>query len=318
MSETEGRLEELMGWRKGAVAAAGVLALAAPVAQAATISLDYTTGPSGGESTMLYTAAHGERNRVTVSDHSLNSQYDRLTVVDRGAHGIRAKHGCTAISRTQASCKVSLSEFFLDLGDGNDTVDLRPSFPRSLCERDKPLLTAARMERFLTVDPGDEGEDPYVGFPEPGSVVSLGSGDDTLRGSCAEERVYDDEGRDTVATGAGSDQVVSVPDGSPDRFDLGTGTDALSYGHKAPVTVDLAAGAAGPATGGERDTMRSAEVAQGGDGADRLAGSARVEGFLAAAGDQVDSGPGPDFVCGVGTASAGDAADIVAPACAAP
>jgi Ca2+-binding RTX toxin-like protein len=280
------------------VVGALALALGTPAATAATASLDYTNGPSGGESFLTYTAAHGERNDVVISAHyDAESTDTRFVVVDRGATSMHGKRGCKVLSRTSASCRTSLPEFFVETGDRTDRVDIRRTVSPGECSRNRSLRTAAAMRNFLTVDPGEEGEDPYVGFDFSDDVVDTGSGDDIVIGSCSDEAIYPGDGRDVVRAGAGNDAVGAAPDGVPDRFDLGMGADAISFPGPVPMTIDLGAHTARPTDGGDIDAFRSAEVAEGGEGADHLVGSTAVEGFIAGAGDdQVETGPGPDFV----------------------
>jgi hypothetical protein len=304
-----------MNFRHALVLAIGALVVGAPAANAATASLNYTSGPSGGESFLHYKAAPGERNKVVVAEHDVRgSVYTRFVVTDRGAHRMHAGRGCSVVSRKRVSCKTSLPAFTVETGDRNDRIDLRRSVDPSLCDGAKLLSSAAEMQQLLTREPDEDNPDPETGFSYSDTNVDAGAGNDRVIGSCAEETIYDGAGSDVVTAGDGNDGVVSEPDGSADRFDLGAGNDAISYGDRAPVAVDLGAGTAGPLGGGEVDTVQSAEVAEGGAGADHLVGGAAVEGFLGNAGDdRVESGPGPDFVaCGDGTdVSAHDTADLV-------
>ena len=272
----------------GAVA----LAMAAPSAQGATISKEITSGVSGGDSYTNYVAAPGESNQIKVTMRGL-----RVTIVDRGAHGIRARSGCKRLSRVKATCKGDLARFAISAGDGNDRVDLRGHAKRNVCGGSR-VATAEKMKSLMTVEPDEEGEDPFIGFPSSATYVDLGAGDDWVQTSCSGETIADGPGSDTVQGNGSHDEVITAPDGSDDRFELGGLTDGISYARTTtPVTVDLAAGTAGPTGGTERDVVSGVEVVLGGSGADQITGTGELEGFVGGPGDDhIDTGPGPDYV----------------------
>ncbi|WP_183094631.1 proprotein convertase P-domain-containing protein [Nocardioides stalactiti] len=110
------------------------------------------------------------------------------------------------------------------------------------------------------------GGDLIVGTPLANLLIG-GSGDDEIR---------DGGGADTVQGGAGSDRFVqgSTSDAG-DRFDGGSGVDALSYELRtAAVSVTLATGPNDEGAAGEGDGAVGMENIFGGSGADVLFGTA--------------------------------------------
>jgi hypothetical protein len=251
---------------------ATLLFSAAPAA-ASTVRLD----PGGGEdaSTVTYTAAPGEANKVSVSVDGA-----KATIDDPGASSITVQQGCTSVTPKRATCDLQSSTDFIqeivaDLGDGNDTFD----------------LTAGT--KFV------------------GSVVKGGPGNDTLNGGPYSDNLNGGGGIDTLHGGDGQDYLVDgdvtgaadgdVLDGGPGPFDL------VSYSERtAPVTVDLAGGPAGEA--GEGDTISGIENVNGGKAGDTLRGDEGANSLSGAEGDdtlegrggddQLFSGPGNDTLIG--------------------
>ena len=123
-----------------------------------------------------------------------------------------------------------------------------------------------------------------------GFGAGLGDGDDVL-GIIGDLRVETSlaggGGNDAIEGGAGPDEI----DGGPgaDRLLAGGSEDVLLYATRtAPVTVDLATGAAGEA--GEGDNASGFEVVVGGAGADVLRGASGPE--------TLDGGDGADVLRG--------------------
>ncbi len=88
----------------------------------------------------------------------------------------------------------------------------------------------------------DEGPLPEVGYPGGASTVNWkndaitfvigSSGDDTVSGSDAANRVFDGEGRETDAdtvSGAGGDDLLDVQDGADDKVECGEGHDTVYF-----------------------------------------------------------------------------------------
>ncbi len=125
-----------------------------------------------------------------------------------------------------------------------------------------------------------------------GFAAALGDGDDVL-GILGDLQVDTSlsggDGGDAIEGGAEPDEI----DGGPgaDRLLAGGGEDVLSFATRAaPVTVDLATGAAGEA--GEGDEVSGFEVSVGGAGADVLRGASGAE--------TLDGGDGADVLRGRG------------------
>jgi len=114
-------------------------------------------------------------------------------------------------------------------------------------------------------------------------IVRGGSGDDTLTGSPAGNRLYGGGGSDLLAGGLGAD-----------RLEGGAGTDAVSYaGYGAPVAVDLDGEQADDGAAGEHDTIATdIEGIAGGSGFDELTGNASA--------NVIRGGPGDDLIDGLG------------------
>lgn len=114
-------------------------------------------------------------------------------------------------------------------------------------------------------------------------VVRGGSGDDTLAGSSARNRVYGGGGSDLLAGGLGAD-----------RLEGGSGDDTVSYvGYASPVTVDLDGEIADDGSQGELETVGAdVEGIVGGSGADKLTGNEAANVIRGGAGDDLIDGLG--------------------------
>jgi hypothetical protein len=252
---------------------AALLFGAAPAA-ASTVRLD----PGGGEdaSTVTYTAAPGEANKVSVAVDGA-----KATIDDPGASSITVQQGCTQVTPKRATCDLqsstdSIRQVVADLGDGGDTFDLTAG----------TTFVGSQVK-------GGPGNDTLNGGPYADGLNG-GGGTDTLHGGDGQDFLVDGD-----VTGAADGDVL---DGGPGEFDL------LSYGERtAPVTVDLAtAGPAGEA--GEGDTISGFESVSGGQAGDTLRGNEASNALSGAGGDdtldgrggndQLFSGAGNDTVIG--------------------
>ena len=125
-----------------------------------------------------------------------------------------------------------------------------------------------------------------------GFAAALGDGDDgfgIIGDLQVETSLFGGDGRDAIEGGTEPDEI----DGGPgaDRLLAGGGEDVLSFATRtAPVTIDLATGAAGEA--GEGDEASGFEVVVGGTGADVLRGAGGPE--------TLDGGDGADVLRGRG------------------
>ena len=296
----------------GLLTALACLALPAG-AGAATVSVQ---GPSQEFLPDLYTltvaAAPGEANAVSVSLVGADSVNATWAITDAGA-APDAGAGCTAAGPGRVDCTVPKSRLpsgcgrvgctdygqglviSLDLGDGDDSVDLS-SLPAD----------------------GDGGG-------VVSSDIRGGIGADTLTGSPLIDIVDPGTGADTVVTGTDRDTVsaaAGAPDG-PDRIDLGAGPDdAISYeAATGPVSITVDDGPNDGASG-EGDEVSGAEIITGGPGDDVIAAST-VAGVSPISGsatvirggggaDRITGGPGPDAIDGDpsdGTAAGADVID---------
>ena len=291
----------------GALAFAALLGSPAP-AVAATVEPE---PGSDGENVIRFTAAGGERNKVT-----LRASADAVAVRDAGApiEVIRDLESiCTSRSRNEIACPPD-TVVLMRLGGGDDT-----------------LTVAASRRRLpsLHVNPGG-GDDRISGGPEFTSIegssgndiLAGGAGSDTLLGGTGSDRLRGDAGDDQLAGGAGRDDLGG-----------GRGQDRVTYegtrrGSRVTVTLDgrrndgaareadwvradiedvvVAGGADRTLVGNSgRNWLQSygaPGLVRGGAGADSLSGGGRMLGEAGndriAAGEKGDffGGPGDDFL----------------------
>jgi hypothetical protein len=267
-----------------------------------TASAGASTISSDG-STVVYTAAPGESNRVLVSEVAYDTSCGAigapcLSVWDSGAHITSASGACLLyqadpIVGDTAVCAVPTS-VRADLGDHDDAYWdwAGPS----------------------TVDAGPGNDNPIVG----------GGGDDTLRGGIGNDLLEGDEGDDLLDGGAGDDALEGVPGGYPDETTThgadayigGGGADSVTYEERSEDLRLSPDGVANDGAVGERDDIGTdVTVVIGGHGSDVMTGNARRNVFgggdgddeLTGAGgdDQLDGGTGADRLYG------GDGADVL-------
>jgi Ca2+-binding RTX toxin-like protein len=265
------------------VLAAGATIGAAAPAQAAEVHVEAVLSASSEGEYVVFAAAPGERNHVTVHYPA------PATVRVQDTAGLQAGDGCTAESPTAAVCVVRADEF----GDQWDLGD---------------------MDDRLTIDGAPKGV-------AEGSGIVDGAGDDVVLGSAGDDSFFDGPGRDRLSGRGGDDTLFSG--GGADDLSGGTGSDTVSYDpplgtprHNG-VRADLD-GRADDGAAGERDRIRTdvenldgtafadrltgngrANEIDGGGGADRifgLGGSDVISGLLGSA--IVDPGAGADRVEG--------------------
>ena len=295
----------------GLFVALGCLAVPG-AATAATVSVE---GPSHEFLPDLYVltvaAAPGEANAVSASLAGTDSGNATWAVTDAGAPPV-AGAGCTATGPGRVHCTVPKSRLpsgcgrvgctdygaglviTLDLGDGDDSVDLS-SLPAD----------------------GDGGG-------VVSSDIRVGAGADTVTGSPLIDIVDPGTGADTIATGADRDIVRAVdggPDG-PDRIDLGAGTDdSITYeAATGPVSITVDDGPNDGASG-EGDDVSGAEIITGGPADDVITAPAVAEvspisGYAIVidggqGADLIIGGPGPDVIDGDSSDGPGFGADVI-------
>ena len=205
-------------------AACASVAVAAPVASAATIGYD------GG--TLVLRAAPGERNVVVV-----DSTDGQITFTDDPPLSYPADHCSRLDVDYPVACDMPAAGVLIDLGDGNDQASFGFEIP-----------TALRFE----ID-GGPGNDILKG-PRNGigsATLDGGDGDDQLTSEEAADTLLGGPGNDALVGGAGAD-VLRGGDGNdklrgddpsgayPDLLDGGAGSDELT-------DYDAADAAASPA-----------------------------------------------------------------------
>lgn len=273
-----------MGVRAAGVAAIGLALMLPGGASASEVHGDATTGPDATQ-ILVYDAAPGERNRVTVDFGA------RITIVDRGVRRIRAPRdafgGCHATSRHRVVCDEE-GVVFLRLRDRDDAVHVVPGGDRP----DKPHTNPFALAEDYSAYFDDEGGIDAT------TIIEAGRGDDRITGSDGADWITAGSGSDRIDGRGGADEVTLTPDSAHDRVRAGGGIDSLSF-HRAdePVTVNLASGFAWAAE--VRDRIGGFERVHGGDGADTLLGSARGEAIYGEEGiDRIQGAGGNDLLSG--------------------
>ena len=240
---------------------------------------------------LIYAAAPGERNQVTVTfaDGGGGTQVLR----DAGA-GVQAGAGCTQIDEHTVGC--AAASVVVDAGDGDDAMTLPPG-PSGGTRVGIGGDGADSMSGGGSLY-GGPGNDVLTGSDSAGCTIPRnddcgetlvgGAGDDVLRGSGGGDTLIGD-GADTP-----SDDRPGIPEPGRgnDVIDGGVGGDTVGYpGRSAGVRVDLADTAPGGSTG-ERDRITGVENAVGGDGADLLLGNDERDLLTGGAGDDRMDGRG--------------------------
>jgi Ca2+-binding RTX toxin-like protein len=268
-----------------------LLLAAAPSAFAGTVQLDGKT--------LVYTAAAGEANRVTITAGASS-----ISVSEIGP-SVTAGGGCSSTGPSSATCPATaITAISVSTGDGNDTARVNGSIPATFYDGpgndtmtggsagdtfvsgtgadvlgggagvDVVDYSARTNALTVTIDgvanDGEAGEGDNVKTDV--EMVTGGSGNDSLTGSGSNNSLYGGPGADSLSGGSGNDLL----DGGsgPDVLNGGAGTDTADYSSRsAPVylTID---GAANDGEAGEGDNIGSdVENLTGGAGDDTLAGS---------------------------------------------
>jgi hypothetical protein len=252
---------------------------------------------SGG-STVSYTAAPGEANKVLVSVSAYDTSCATvgapcLSVWDSGARITSAAGGCVVsssdpIAGDTAVCPVP-SSVVADLGDRDD----------SYWDWDGPS----------TVDAGHGNDNPLFGK----------GGDDVIRGGIGSDVLYGQEGDDTLDGGPGDDYLEGIPcwcedeaiTHGADTYIGGGGNDSVTYEGRSENLALSPDGAANDGAPGEGDNIGPDVLSiTGGHGADILTGNAARNALAGGEGDDVLAGAGGDDNLGGGPGNdrlAGDA-----------
>ncbi|MGW0908349.1 calcium-binding protein [Streptomyces sp. NPDC002853] len=269
---------------------AGTAAAAAPEATAAFSASDHA---------IVYTAATGQTNKVTVTA-SMSEGSGEITYVIDDAVAIKAGEGCSypdSADRTKVSCTVATLEtqdpyatLKLALGDGDDTfaydntTDETYYFASADLGAGKDTATHTGGVDGNSVIGGAGDDDLTVG--EAGVVLG-GDGNDTIHaagGSIAQggnhnDTIYSEGAESAVDGGAGNDVIQ----GGAERQNLsgGDGTDTIRAG----AGDDFVYGGKG------NDTL------YGNSGNDTMYGNSGDDKLYGGAGqDTLSGGPGTNVV----------------------
>jgi Ca2+-binding RTX toxin-like protein len=238
--------------------------LAAPAAQAATVSVSVGTGEEGDAVAYTFSAAAGEANRVTVTVRPPAGRQRIVVFRDAGAPLV-AGDGCKAGAAGAIVCRAAL-------GDFANSVDVNAE------DRDDTVNASAVDLRGFTV------------FVDGGAGSDVLTGSATLPNALFGDFVNSQVGDDRVSGGRRDDFLQGGP--GDDVLDGRGGRDEATYrDERRRVRADLAAGSAVSAAG-ERDTLRSIERLEGGDGADVLLGNAADNVIQGLGGDDLLDGRG--------------------------
>jgi Ca2+-binding RTX toxin-like protein len=255
------------------------LALLAPLAlllppapaSAAVVDADLEVEQGTEFGPVTFTAARGERNRLTVSPGGRGTVFR-----DAGAR-VRARGDCRQVDRHTATCPTSEDGIAVRLGDRGDRVRVRTDLVRVRGGAGDDVLAGGRGLDTLR---GDAGADRLTG----------GRGQDELTGGPGRDRVSGGSGDDTLVDG--ETDARSAPDvfvGGSNRATSGPDRgDAVSYASRRR-RVEVTIG--GSTTTGDR--LVGVESAIGGRGDDRLSGDGRD--------NLLEGGPGDDLLRGRGT-----------------
>lgn len=233
-----------------AIAVAGValtFVTSAP-AVAATVAVTPDT-PEGPPTTLVYRAAPGEANDVTITTNGAYAFVGWL-VSDTGAP-LTAGARCTALDAHTASCPFTESEINIavdvDLGDLNDYASVAGACGAEENEEDFPCAGVtvnggSGLDIVFGSDAapstlyGGEGDDHLLAG-ERGAVLDGGPGDDWLIGAAGRDRLLGRAGDDRLDGHAGNDVARGGDDA--DRISGGWGHDIISGG---PGRDDLRGG----------------------------------------------------------------------------
>jgi Ca2+-binding RTX toxin-like protein len=293
--------------------AIAALALAAPAAQASTVSF----APDGA----LVVTAGPETNSLGIQSDPTDATRVRFYEGKPGLT-VTAPAPCDAIDDSFVSCPLPPAGVRMDLGGGDDFSAVSSDLP------DVPIAIAGgagndwlRADTQTTTLDGGPGDDRLDG----------GKGPDTLLGGDGKDQLDGREGADRLDGGAGDDLLNGDANKSPspDAIDGGPGYDTIESdweGDEDPVNLTLGGGA-DDGRAGEGDDVRNVEKVQthqvstlagtdadeylevvqvtspstisGGGGNDTLRASDAADRLDGGAGnDDVDGGFGDDTITG--------------------
>jgi Ca2+-binding RTX toxin-like protein len=272
-------------------AIAASLAMAAPAAASNAHAIPAT---DEGASSVVYAAAPGEDNRLTV-----NVDDETVVFEDTGAT-ISPGAGCVASSPQRVVCTLDTSHttgLAVTLGDRDDTAQLLGN-------------------AFGRTD-GGPGADVITGGPGGGSIYG-GPDDDRIEGGESGSYLNGGTGRDMIAGGDDEEDCRTThgecdylaggdAPGQPERdVFTGAGKDIVDYeGRQEQITVDLAKGVGGAQ--GEGDEINGLHGVHGGSNDDTLRGTSGADYLVGRRGDdRIRARAGADLVKGHAGADAVD------------
>ena len=285
------------------LAVAGVLAVTAPGADAATtVGVALAVGANGGEALEVKGDARANDITIGLTRVRVNGRRStRFEIADRrgrvrvGRSG--AQWGCRVRDRHTVVCAdapTSLAYVFLGAGDDRLKVKRPPSTG--------PRPTNAPAPDGLAGIPQDEGSDGvFLGWRIEG-----GTGSDRISGSPYFDHIVGGPGSDVLDGRGGGDRFDEGGEPGRDRIVGGSGRDTLVWTASTPLNVDLRAGRF---TGG---SVQSIEKVRGGAGNDTLIGGDGPELLQGAGGaDVIAGGGGADLLVGDGVGLFPAAADSI-------
>jgi RTX calcium-binding nonapeptide repeat (4 copies) len=242
-----------------------------------------------------FAADPGEVNAVKASYDGAN-----ITIRDDGAP-ISSAEGCVRASEREVACpypkRIRSPKFALATGDRADAVAI-----------------GVALGNFIPIDVnGGTDDDTLAGSPMPDRLFGgEGDGNDVLLGFDGADDLHGGPGKDRSEGGPGDDRLFDAERSGAfapgDLLDGGDGRDLADYGLRTRrVSVDLTRpDQAGER--GERDQLRSIENVNGGEGRDRLFGTAAPNNISGhegsdlirgrAGNDLLAGGPGADRIEG--------------------
>ena len=283
----------------GLAGALGALALLPGAAAGSTAML-------GGGDTLLYNAAAGEANNLTVERSGAN-----YVLTDTGA-AITPTAPCAAVTANQVTCPAApVTDVDINLGDLADTGAISSSVANAFDgntnmdgqDGNDSLTTSAPLAEFLLL--GGPGEDSLTGGPGRDRLIG-GDGNDVHSGNGGPDRFDEGLGDDVYDGGAGDDDFgqTSLPQGA-DTFIGGAGDDNIDFQSRTlALTIDLDGvaddGEGCPGAGCEGDNvMADVETISGGRGSDSITGAAGAQRIRGNPGnDVIDGGAGDDDLHG--------------------
>jgi Ca2+-binding RTX toxin-like protein len=314
----------------------------APSAFAGTVSLD--------GSTLTYSAAPGEANRVTVT-----TGFSAISVSETGGLPVTPGAGCSAVTASSASCQLfGVTSISISTDDGNDTARVNGWIPATFSDGsgNDTMTGGSAGDTFISGSGADilrgSGGVDRVDYSGRAAAVSVtldnvandgevgegdnvnndvenvvgGAGNDTISGSSLANDLNGGPGDDTLSGAGGNDRLTGGA--GADVLNGGTGTDTADYSDRtAPLSLSID-GAANDGEAGEQDNIGAdVENLVGGSGNDFMAGGTAANGLSGGGGndtltggagnDSLDGGAGDDTLLadgGADTLTGGDGRDL--------